>query len=146
MSALQDDAETESSKAQPGSKVQRFRQPVPMPTYLIAIAVGHLESRQIGPRSRVWSEKELVDLAAFEFDQVCRHFLSLIFKAFAPLHTGLKLFLISDWNVLANCWGSLWALCLGSVWLACIAFFIPLWWNGKPMHYFCYPNFTGKYF
>ncbi|XP_034237150.1 leukotriene A-4 hydrolase isoform X1 [Thrips palmi] len=69
MSALQDDSETQSSKAQPGTKVHRFRQPIPMPTYLIAIAVGHLESRQIGPRSRVWSEKELVDLAAFEFDE-----------------------------------------------------------------------------
>lgn len=70
MSALQD-AEP-NTNAQPGTKVHRFRQPIPMPTYLIAIAVGHLESRQIGPRSRVWSEKELVDRAAFEFDQVCR--------------------------------------------------------------------------
>uniref|UniRef100_A0A8P4K842 Peptidase M1 leukotriene A4 hydrolase/aminopeptidase C-terminal domain-containing protein n=1 Tax=Dicentrarchus labrax TaxID=13489 RepID=A0A8P4K842_DICLA len=49
--------------------VYRFRQPVPMPSYLIAIVVGALESREIGPRSRVWSEKEYVDKAAFEFSE-----------------------------------------------------------------------------
>ncbi|XP_071389344.1 leukotriene A-4 hydrolase isoform X3 [Centroberyx affinis] len=42
---------------------------VPMPSYLIAIVVGALESREIGPRSRVWSEKEYVDKAAFEFSE-----------------------------------------------------------------------------
>ena len=36
-------------------------------SYLIAFAVGKLESRKIGPRSHVWSEKENVDAAAFEF-------------------------------------------------------------------------------
>ncbi|XP_057180562.1 leukotriene A-4 hydrolase isoform X3 [Triplophysa rosa] len=49
--------------------VYRFRQPVPMPSYLIAIVVGALESREIGPRTRVWSEKEFVDRAAFEFSE-----------------------------------------------------------------------------
>ncbi|CAJ1054375.1 leukotriene A-4 hydrolase [Xyrichtys novacula] len=49
--------------------VYRFRQPVPMPSYLIAIVVGALESREIGPRSRVWSEKEFVDKAVFEFSE-----------------------------------------------------------------------------
>ena len=34
---------------------------------MIAIAVGKLESRKIGPRSHVWSEKENIDAAAFEF-------------------------------------------------------------------------------
>ncbi|CAL8278208.1 leukotriene A-4 hydrolase [Gadus morhua] len=49
--------------------VYRFRQPVAMPSYLIAIVVGALESREIGPRSLVWSEKEFVDKAAFEFSE-----------------------------------------------------------------------------
>uniref|UniRef100_A0A8D3EFX5 Peptidase M1 leukotriene A4 hydrolase/aminopeptidase C-terminal domain-containing protein n=1 Tax=Scophthalmus maximus TaxID=52904 RepID=A0A8D3EFX5_SCOMX len=49
--------------------IYRFRQTVPMPSYLIAIVVGALESRQIGPRSRVWSEKEFVDKSAFEFSE-----------------------------------------------------------------------------
>lgn len=41
-----------------------------MPSYLIAIAVGALESREVGPRTLVWSEKEFVDKAAFEFSEV----------------------------------------------------------------------------
>eukprot|EP00057_Strongylocentrotus_purpuratus_P034949 XP_797165.3 PREDICTED: leukotriene A-4 hydrolase [Strongylocentrotus purpuratus] len=50
-------------------KTYAFTQTVPMPSYLIAIVVGALESRQIGPRSRVWSEKEFVDRAAYEFSE-----------------------------------------------------------------------------
>ncbi len=40
-----------------GTVTYAFRQPVCMPSYLLAFAVGALESRQIGPRSVVWSEK-----------------------------------------------------------------------------------------
>uniref|UniRef100_UPI00398E9E30 leukotriene A-4 hydrolase n=1 Tax=Pristiophorus japonicus TaxID=55135 RepID=UPI00398E9E30 len=50
-------------------KIYCFRQMVPMPSYLIALVVGSLESRVIGPRSRVWSEKEMVDAAAYEFEE-----------------------------------------------------------------------------
>uniref|UniRef100_A0A8B9GPR8 Leukotriene A-4 hydrolase n=1 Tax=Astyanax mexicanus TaxID=7994 RepID=A0A8B9GPR8_ASTMX len=67
MSAVRDGQEadpTDSSRV-----IYRFRQPVPMPSYLIALVVGALESREIGPRSRVWSEKEHVDQAAFEFTE-----------------------------------------------------------------------------
>ncbi|BFZ10844.1 hypothetical protein BsWGS_13883 [Bradybaena similaris] len=49
--------------------VTTFTMSVPIPSYLVAIVAGDLESRQIGPRSRVWSEKELVDAAAFEFSE-----------------------------------------------------------------------------
>ena len=42
-------------------------QPVPIPSYLLALAVGDLESRRIGPRSQVWSEPSVVDAAAYEF-------------------------------------------------------------------------------
>ena len=40
-----------------------FEQKVPIPPYLLALAVGHLESRDIGPRSRVWSEVRAVGWA-----------------------------------------------------------------------------------
>ena len=53
-----------------GLKLHKFEQPVPIPVYLIAIVVGQLESRKLGPRSHVWSEKEYVDKAAFEFSEV----------------------------------------------------------------------------
>ncbi|XP_074645095.1 leukotriene A-4 hydrolase-like isoform X2 [Tubulanus polymorphus] len=48
-------------------RVHTFHQKVPIPSYLIAIVVGAIESRKIGPRSHVWSEKEMVDKAAHEF-------------------------------------------------------------------------------
>ncbi|XKL66326.1 hypothetical protein PGB90_009746 [Kerria lacca] len=44
-----------------------YKQTVPIPAYLIAIAVGNLESRKIGPRSRIWSEPEIIEKAEYEF-------------------------------------------------------------------------------
>lgn len=47
--------------------VYHFVQEVPIPSYLIAFAVGDLQSKQLGPRSHVWAEKELIDEAKYEF-------------------------------------------------------------------------------
>jgi len=44
-----------------------FIQKVPISAYLIALAAGNLESRDIGPRTRVWAEPSVVELAAYEF-------------------------------------------------------------------------------
>ena len=44
-----------------------FRQTSRVPAYLVAIAVGNLEGREIGPRSTVWTEPEQLDAAAYEF-------------------------------------------------------------------------------
>jgi leukotriene-A4 hydrolase len=56
-----------------GLKLHKFEQPVPIPVYLVAIVVGHLESRKLGPRSHVWSEKQDVEKAAYEFAEVCSY-------------------------------------------------------------------------
>jgi leukotriene-A4 hydrolase len=64
MSALQ---EGESADDDSKTITYRFKQPVPMPAYLVAIAIGALEKRDIGPRTAVWSEKELVEAGAYEF-------------------------------------------------------------------------------
>ncbi|KPJ03280.1 PREDICTED: leukotriene A-4 hydrolase isoform X2 [Papilio xuthus] len=45
----------------------KFYQNVPIPSYLLAIAVGALECKQLGPRSHVWSEKEEIERSAWEF-------------------------------------------------------------------------------
>lgn len=50
-----------------GLKLHKFEQPVPIPVYLVAIVVGCLESRKLGPRCHVWSEAQVVDKAAYEF-------------------------------------------------------------------------------
>jgi len=47
--------------------ITKWEQKVPVQSYLIAIAVGGLESRKIGPRSHVWAEPGLVDRAAHDF-------------------------------------------------------------------------------
>lgn len=45
----------------------KFEQTVPIPSYLLAIAVGALVSREIGKITSVWAEKEQIEEAAAEF-------------------------------------------------------------------------------
>lgn len=44
-----------------------FIQKVPICAYLIAIAIGEIEGKKIGPRSTVWAEGKLIDQAVYEF-------------------------------------------------------------------------------
>ena len=56
--------------AYPGSestRTFRFVQRVPVAPYLIALAAGELSSRELGPRSRVWSEPSMVAAGEHEF-------------------------------------------------------------------------------
>lgn len=48
-----------------------FQQTVPVQSYLIAIAIGNLVSKTLSPQSKVWSEPEEIDKAAYEFEKVC---------------------------------------------------------------------------
>ncbi|MEX0891068.1 MAG: M1 family metallopeptidase [Gemmatimonadota bacterium] len=50
--------------------VYRFRMEEPIPPYLIALAVGDLEFRTLGPRSGVYAEPSVVADAAHEFADV----------------------------------------------------------------------------
>lgn len=45
----------------------RFAMPQPVPAYLIALAVGDLEFREVGARSGVYAEPSVVEAAAWEF-------------------------------------------------------------------------------
>jgi len=65
MSALREGV----SEPRDGQRIHSFKQPVPIPSYLLALVVGDLVSKQIGPRSHVWSEPQLIDKAAFEFSE-----------------------------------------------------------------------------
>lgn len=62
MSAVLDTAEELE-----GVKVYKWNQPIPISSYLIAIAVGELAKRDISSRCAVWSEPSLVDAVAHEF-------------------------------------------------------------------------------
>lgn len=47
--------------------VYTFSMPQPIPSYLLALAVGDLEFRAMGARTGVYAEKEILDAAADEF-------------------------------------------------------------------------------
>jgi leukotriene-A4 hydrolase len=58
---------TGDSHSKQKKAVFRFHQPMPISSYLIALAVGELESRELSPVSRVWSEPSMVEAGAAEF-------------------------------------------------------------------------------
>ena len=49
-----------------------FEMPQPIPSYLLAIAVGDIEFKPMGERTGVWAEAELLDAAAAEFEDTER--------------------------------------------------------------------------
>ncbi|HYD72134.1 MAG TPA: M1 family metallopeptidase [Candidatus Binatia bacterium] len=49
-----------------GQRAFRFRMPQPIPPYLIAIGIGDLVHRDVGPRTGVWAEPSVVDRGAYE--------------------------------------------------------------------------------
>ncbi|XP_057296389.1 leukotriene A-4 hydrolase-like isoform X2 [Hydractinia symbiolongicarpus] len=53
-----------------GKKTCHFEQKIPIPSYLLAMAVGALEFRTVGPRSKVWCEAEMIDACEYEFAKV----------------------------------------------------------------------------
>ena len=44
----------------------KFRMPQPVPSYLLAIAIGEIEVRNLGPRTAVYAEPARIDAAAYE--------------------------------------------------------------------------------
>lgn len=67
LSAVMSAAPGEESVAEDGRKVVTFEMPQPIPSYLIAIAVGDIDHRDLGPRTRVYAEPGVVEAAAWEF-------------------------------------------------------------------------------
>jgi aminopeptidase N len=49
-----------------------FRMPQPIPSYLFAIAVANLDFRELGPRTGVYAEPEVIEAAAWEFAETER--------------------------------------------------------------------------
>jgi leukotriene-A4 hydrolase len=57
----------ENPTARTGDGVYSFSMPQPVPSYLIALAVGDLEFRALGDRAGVYAEPAVVETAAWEF-------------------------------------------------------------------------------
>jgi leukotriene A-4 hydrolase/aminopeptidase len=53
-------------EAEAGRAVEIFRMPQAIPSYLLAFAVGNIASKDIGPRSRVYAEPEVLEAGAWE--------------------------------------------------------------------------------
>jgi len=53
-----------------GTRTFAFEMPQSIPPYLFAFAVGNIVSRDLGPRSRVYTEPETLEKAAWEFAEV----------------------------------------------------------------------------
>jgi len=57
----------ENPRAKNSSGVYEFKMPHPVPSYLLALAVGDIEFRSMGKRTGVYSEPSVVEKAAWEF-------------------------------------------------------------------------------
>ncbi|NXW08135.1 AMPB Aminopeptidase, partial [Fregetta grallaria] len=65
-----------------------FKMSQPIPSYLIALAVGDIVSADVGPRSRVWAEPCLIEAARKEYDGVIEEFLAVGERLFGPYVWG----------------------------------------------------------
>ncbi|NXN99816.1 AMPB Aminopeptidase, partial [Rhinopomastus cyanomelas] len=65
-----------------------FEMSQPIPSYLIALAVGDIVSADVGPRSRVWAEPCLIEAAKTEYSGVIEEFLQVGEKLFGPYVWG----------------------------------------------------------
>jgi leukotriene-A4 hydrolase len=59
----------EQVEASGGSGNFSFNMPQPIPSYLFAIAAANLAFRELGPRTGIYAEPEIIDAAAWEFGE-----------------------------------------------------------------------------
>ncbi|OLL25450.1 Leukotriene A-4 hydrolase [Neolecta irregularis DAH-3] len=63
-------------------------QPVPIPSYLIALASGDLVSASVGPRSLVFTEPSMLDACKWEFEADVERFITTAEKLLMPYPWG----------------------------------------------------------
>lgn len=78
----------EPAATEDGLDVFSFEMTRCIPSYLVALAVGRLERREIGPRSAVFAEAPLVDAAQKEFEGVTEQYLAAGERLFGPYLWG----------------------------------------------------------
>ena len=67
MSAVNDESKSTQDSSK-GTNTWGFKQAIPVPSYLIALAIGNLKSKSVGKVCAVWSEPEILDECAKEFE------------------------------------------------------------------------------
>ncbi|KAI9652214.1 MAG: hypothetical protein M1831_007123 [Alyxoria varia] len=74
----------DEGKSDPKARIWVFEQPVPIPSYLFAIASGDLASAKIGPRSEVWTGPDEVEACKWELEDDTEKFLQTAEKLVFP--------------------------------------------------------------
>ena len=64
---LEIQARAERSRSEGKETTFVFKMPQPIPSYLFALGVGNLAFRDLGPRTGIYAEPEIVEAAAWEF-------------------------------------------------------------------------------
>ena len=67
-----------------GTLLYRFHQPIPIPSYLVALASGDLASASIGPRSVVWTGPDELTKTKWEFEADTEKFIEAAEKIVFP--------------------------------------------------------------
>jgi leukotriene-A4 hydrolase len=70
-----------------GVRAYRFRMSEPIPPYLIALAIGELEFREVGPRTGVYAEPPAIEAAAAEFAEL-EEMLAAAERLYGPYRWG----------------------------------------------------------
>ncbi|GAA6059566.1 hypothetical protein JCM10212_000622 [Sporobolomyces blumeae] len=66
----------------------KFEQPIPVPSYLIAIAGGELEFKSLGERTGIWAEPGMLEKSAWEFEQDAEKILKIAEDLVTPYAWG----------------------------------------------------------
>ncbi|KAI9815560.1 MAG: hypothetical protein M1827_002694 [Pycnora praestabilis] len=69
---------------EPGTLLYTFKQEIPIPSYLFAIASGDIASASIGPRSTVWTGPEEIRASQWELEQGTENFIQAAEKLVYP--------------------------------------------------------------
>ncbi|GAB7340063.1 hypothetical protein MBLNU457_6559t2 [Dothideomycetes sp. NU457] len=69
---------------EPGTLLYTYNQPVPIPSYLFALASGDLASASVGPRSTVWTGPDELTGCKWEFDDDTEKFIEAAEKIVYP--------------------------------------------------------------
>ncbi|RMH19334.1 MAG: M1 family peptidase [Acidobacteria bacterium] len=77
----------ENPTARNDDGVYRFRMPQPIPSYLLALAVGDLAFAELGPRTGVYAEPPLIERAAYEFAET-EDMMTAVEKLYGPYRWG----------------------------------------------------------
>jgi aminopeptidase N len=80
-------AEMTTTPEQAGRGAYTFHMPQPIPSYLIALAVGDLAFKPMGTRTGVWAEPSVLDRAAREFDDT-EQMITATEKVYGPYRWG----------------------------------------------------------